>query len=379
MGAADKVRAWRRRVTREACYKMGTFGRPPAAPGTRCLRAHDMTLDSPIASVLKRGALLAAANWQVTLIQFVGEATFKLLLSVPLVGGVLLGALVMGQETPAITGLDLRALIDDVLATLLAEPVVLGAFLLSLAIVGVSGSLFMFLLKGGTITVLLAADRGAGPVEEPPMRLPVFWSGAAFSLARFRDGCRQLFRRYVRLGLMLILVYLVSAAAYLSVLFGTGSAPAVPTSDVRWTMAAGAASALLVVWLTVVNFVYLLVQIVVAADNCSVRTASVRAARFLWRCHRPVLSVFGIVVAIVVTATVVSFIASAALGVIAFVPLAGLAVVPLQLLAWLFRGLVFQFIGLGALSSYLSLHRVYREAGPLQAPTDSDTPIFSGG
>jgi hypothetical protein len=35
-----------------------------------------MTLDSPISSILKRGALLAAANWQATAIQFVAESTF---------------------------------------------------------------------------------------------------------------------------------------------------------------------------------------------------------------------------------------------------------------------------------------------------------------
>lgn len=338
-----------------------------------------MTLDSPISSILKRGALLAAANWQVTAIQFVAESTFKLLLSVPLVGGMLLGALVVGQEVPGLTGVDLRGALDFVLATLLAEPVVLGAFLVSLAIVGLCGSAFMFLLKGGTLTVLLVAERGSEAVEEPPFRLPVFWSGAAFSLALFRDGCTRLFRRYLRLGLMLIVVYVLSAIAYLSFLFGTGPSPGDPASDVRWTMTAGLASALLVAWITVVNFVYLLLQIVVAANDCSVRQASVRASRFLWRCRTPVLSVFGLVVGLVVTATVVSFIASAALGVIAFVPLAGLAVVPLQLLAWLFRGFVFQFIGLSASCSYLSLHQVYTEVDPLQPPADSGKPIFSEG
>jgi hypothetical protein len=338
-----------------------------------------MTLDSPISSILKRGALLAAANWQVTAIQFVAESTFKLLLSVPLVGGALLGALVVGQDMPGFTGGDLRVALDYVLATLLAEPVVLGAFLVSLAIVGLSGSAFMFLLKGGTLTVLLAAERGSEAVEEPPFRLPVFWSGAAFSLSLFRDGCTRLFRRYLRLGLMLIAVYVVSAVAYASFLFGTGPSPGDAASDVRWTMAAGLASALLVVWITVVNFVYLLLQIVVAANDCSVRQSSVRASRFLWRCRKPLLSVFGLVVALVVTATVVSFIASAALGVIAFVPLAGLAVVPLQLLAWLFRGFVFQFIGLSASCSYLSLHRLYTEAAPLQTPADPGKPIFSEG
>jgi hypothetical protein len=59
----------------------------------------------------------------------------------------------------------------------------------------------------------------------------------------------------------------------------------------------------------------------------------------------------------VVGATVISVVATTSLGLIAFVPFVGLAVVPLQLLAWLFRGVVFQFIGLSALGAYLHLYR----------------------
>jgi hypothetical protein len=42
---------------------------------------------------------------------------------------------------------------------------------------------------------------------------------------------------------------------------------------------------------------------------------------------------------------------------IAYAPLAGLVVLPLQLGAWLLRNLVFQYLGLTALSAYLSLYR----------------------
>lgn len=336
-----------------------------------------MTPDSPVTSILKRGALLAAANWQVTVIQFVADATFKLLLSVPLVGGVLLGALVVGQELPASRGVTLRSAIDYVVGTLLAEPVVLVAFLVSFSLVALSGSILMFLIKGGTISILAAAERAGGPVEVPPLRLPVFWSGATFSLERFGDGCRRLFRRYLRLGLMLVAMYALSGAVYLSTIFHIGAAPGDATTDVRWTVTAGLVSALLVAWITVVNFVYLLVQIVVAAEDCSVRRGAMRAARFLWYRRGPVLSVFGLVLALVVTATVVSFIASAALGVIAFVPLAGLAVVPLQLLAWLFRSVVFQFIGLSALTAYLALHRRHREdVADQRRADDASLPVF---
>ena len=49
--------------------------------------------------------------------------------------------------------------------------------------------------------------------------------------------------------------------------------------------------------------------------------------------------------------------ATAALGLIAFVPFVGLAALPLQVGAWLVRGLLFQFLGLTALVAYLRLYR----------------------
>jgi hypothetical protein len=61
--------------------------------------------------------------------------------------------------------------------------------------------------------------------------------------------------------------------------------------------------------------------------------------------------------ALVVLATVASVLATAALGFIGFVPIVGLAVLPLQLLAWLARGLLFQFLGLAALGAYAGVVR----------------------
>ena len=46
---------------------------------------------------IKRGALLAAANWPVTLIQASADSLFKLLLAAPVIGGVFLVALSIGS------------------------------------------------------------------------------------------------------------------------------------------------------------------------------------------------------------------------------------------------------------------------------------------
>jgi hypothetical protein len=67
--------------------------------------------------------------------------------------------------------------------------------------------------------------------------------------------------------------------------------------------------------------------------------------------------VFLVVLALVVVATAVSWLATGALWLIGFVPFIGLALIPIQLLAWLFRGLVFQYIGLSSVGAYVRLYR----------------------
>ena len=57
-------------------------------------------------------------------------------------------------------------------------------------------------------------------------------------------------------------------------------------------------------------------------------------------------SVFLVVLGLVVGATLASALAWSGVGLIAFVPLVGLAVVPLQLAALMLRGLAFEYIGL---------------------------------
>jgi hypothetical protein len=72
---------------------------------------------------------------------------------------------------------------------------------------------------------------------------------------------------------------------------------------------------------------------------------------------RQIAGVFLIVLALVLVATGASLVATALLGLISFVPLVGLAVFPLQVAAWFVRGMLFQYLGLTALGSYLTLYR----------------------
>ena len=299
---------------------------------------------------LKRGALIAAANWPVIVVQEIADSLFKVLLAMPLIGGVFLVALVLGAEPVALMSLGWRDLVATIVASLMSRPVVLIAFLAALTVVIVGGSLFVFLVKAGTVSVLVTGDRAAGPIERPPLHFSTVMTASAFSLENFEAGARSLFPRYARLGLALITIYFLTGGAYVAAVMASRSA-----GD-SWGMTA-LLTAAFVTWITVLNFVYLLVQMVIAAEDCSVTTATRRVGQFLRRARGPVAAVFGVVLGIVVFATGASLMATAALGLISFVPLLGLTVLPLQLAAWLFRGLVFQYLALSSIGAYLKLYR----------------------
>jgi hypothetical protein len=227
---------------------------------------------------------------------------------------------------------------------------VLTAWIASLGVVIVGGSLFVFLIKGGAVGVLVRGERAAGPIEQPPLMFDAVATASAFTVEQFIESARMLYPRYARLGLVLMGVYLASGGAYL------GIVAASRVAGEGWVIT-GLVTVAFVAWITIVNLVYLLVQIVIAADDCSVMSAVPRVSAFLHRERRSVAAIFLVVLALVVGATGASVLATAALGLIAFVPLFGLAVLPLQLLAWVMRGVVFQYIGLSSIAAYLTLYR----------------------
>jgi hypothetical protein len=157
----------------------------------------------------------------------------------------------------------------------------------------------------------------------------------------------------MRLGFTLMAIYAVSGGLYLVAAYDSGFRGDLG-GLLTFIMTVG-----FVCWITIVNLVYLLMQIVIAAEDCSVAKAWRHMGGFLRQQKRGVSLVFGVVLALVVAATGVSFLATAALGLIAFVPFVGLAVLPLQLLAWVFRGILFQFLGLTSIGAYLRLYRDY--------------------
>src|SRR5262249_14290813 len=97
-------------------------------------------------------------------------------------------------------------------------------------------------------------------------------------------------------------------------------------------------------------------QIAIAVEDVGVIEGATAVARFIRAEFRDLVGVFAVVVALVVAATLASALAWSGVGLIAFVPLVGLAVFPLQIAALLLRGLVFEYLGLTALGAYVTLY-----------------------
>jgi len=319
-------------------------------------------------AALKRGALLAAANWPLVVVGFVTESSVKLLLAVPIVGGAFLVALLLDTPMSDLLRGDLRDIATSIISALTASPAALAAFVMAASIVFVAGSVLQFVVKGGTVALLAEAERIAGPLERPPLRLEAVRRAYVISIDAFLAGCGRLWRRYVRIGMGLLLIYASTAAVYLGFILGGYRLADNSAVLLGWTVAAAAASSVLIVWLAIVNFFYLMTQMVVAIEDVSVRRGVRLAVTFVWGHLREVAAVFGVVLVVVVIATAASILATAGLGLIAFVPLVGLAVLPLQLAAWLLRGIVFEYLALAALGAYLSHYRWYHRSADAEAP-----------
>jgi hypothetical protein len=316
----------------------------------------------PLKAALKRGALIAAANWPLVVVQFIAESMLKLLLAVPVIGGLFLVVLLLGAEVDDLLAGSPRDIVASVFAALRANPVAFVAFGTAFLLVLLGGSALTFIVKGGTMSLLADAEATAGPVERPPLRLDAIRRANRVHIDPFLDGCRRLWRRYLRLGGCLLIAYAVTATVYLAfIVAGYALASTTPVLLGLWTVIAALASGALVVWITLINLVYLLIQMIVAVEEVSVRTAAALVLRFMRTALREIAAIFGVVLLLVTLATVASILATAGLGLIAFVPLAGLAVLPLQVAAWLMRGFVFQYLALTALGAYLAQYRLYAQ------------------
>jgi hypothetical protein len=246
----------------------------------------------------------------------------------------------------------------------------LTAFALAFLVVLIGGAILTFVVKGGTVAVFAEAEAGAGTIERPPLRLQMLRRANRVGIEPFLNGCQRLGRRYVRLGLLLLFVYAGTAGAYFGLLFGGYALASNVGILLWWTVILAAASSAVIVWVTLVNVVYLLVQLVMAVDDVGVRAGLRKVFRLLRNSAREIAGIFGVVLVLVLLATMASILATAGLSLIGFVPVVALAVMPLQIAAWLVRGFVFQYLALTALGAYLTQYRHYLRTGTLAAVPD---------
>jgi hypothetical protein len=313
-------------------------------------------------ALLKRGALLVAANWPVIAIQYVATTTFQVLLAVPVIGAAILVAVLLGADLADLLQGALRDIVTTITGALMAEPVAFVAFITAFAVVLLGGSVLMFLVKGGTVDVLVAAHRAAGAIESEPITIDTMRTASRFTVPGFTAGCRRLFRPYLAIGLTLMAVYAISAGAYLAVVIYGYRAATDRFLVLGVTFVAALSAGLLVAWITIVNVLYLLTQVAIAVDGAGVSAALVAVPRFIRAEFRELAGILCVVLALVVAATLASALAWSGVGLIAFVPVVGLAVVPLQLAALVVRGLVFEYLSLTALAAYVTLYVDYRDS-----------------
>jgi hypothetical protein len=321
-------------------------------------------------TALKRGALIAAANWPLLFVQFIAESTLKLILGVPVVGGIFLVVLLLDANVEELLRGDVREIVTAVISSMRANPAALASFVAAFLVVLVGGSLLTFIVKGGTVAVLVEADEHAGAIERPPLRLSMLKRANRTGIDTFLGGCQRLGWRYVKLGVGLLIAYAVTAAAYFALLFGGYALAGNVGVILWWTVIAAAASSAVIVWITVINFLYLMTQIVMAVDDTGLRASLASVVRFFRSSLREVAGLFGVVLLLVLLATVASILATAGLGLIGFVPIVAVAVMPLQIAAWLLRGVVFQYLAVTALGGYLTQYRYYLGKGAIAAIPD---------
>jgi hypothetical protein len=319
-------------------------------------------------AALKRGALVAIANWPLVVVQFVAEAVYKLALAVPIVGGVFMVSVLVGEDAGSMLSGGVRAAAGVVFESLSGAPVALASFLAALGLVAAGAAVVTWLARAGAVPLLVAGERSAPELGGASGAGVAFRRAAACDLGGFLARLRQFARRYLWLGAGLVLSYVVIGAAFAVVIVATYRMSDQGGWSAAWPLVALVATSGAVVAIAFVNLLADLLQIVIACGNCGLREAARSLKAFLMHDARQVAGVFGVVLALVVLATAASLLVTAGLWLIAFVPLVGVLVfLPLQAAAWLVRGLVFEYVGVTALAAYISQYRRFAEG-------DADSP-----
>lgn len=324
-------------------------------------------------AALKQGALVTVANWPVVLVEFAVGSLFELALGVPVLGGALMVAVLLGFDLDGLLAQGLTSTADLIIASLVAAPISLGAFLLAVGLVAAGGLMLVFMVKAGTLAVLAAGERRAPDLHRAPIHVAGLRHAAAWTLSTMYSGAQRYGARGARLAAVLSVTYLVIVVvAFSAIGLGLRLASGSAWSGI-WIVLVAPATSAAVLACTIANLFFDLARIIVVTDDVGVREALRRARKFVVKDARHVLGIFAVTNLIVFLAGAAWLVATANIAFIGLVPVVGLLVAPLQAAIWIVRGLVFQYLGLATLMAYQTQYRRFRE--PAAAP--SATPIRS--
>ena len=171
------------------------------------------------------------------------------------------------------------------------------------------------------------------------------------------DGCARFGPRFVRLGLALAVIEGAIALGYATAIVQAYRG-FVSVADSWWIAPAVVAVSMAALAVSIVaELVYRLAQLVLVIEDAPGVEAVRGALPFV---RRDALVVARICVAALMLSTLafaVTLVAAAAFGFVSFVPVAGVAVLPLQAAVWVVRGLMLPFIELAALAAYAAAYR----------------------
>ena len=312
-------------------------------------------------AAIKRGGLLVAANWPVVLIDFAVESFCKFALALPILGGALMVTTVVGVDLGTVVADGLGATADLVLGALSNTPAALAAFLGALALVAVGGEVVTFVVKAGTLSVLVEADRTVGEVQRLPLGVGPLRRANVFRLETLVRAGHHYAARAVVLSLWLGVAYALVATVYLGlVTWGTlgGESRWLPA----WSLLVLIATSVAVVVVVAANLAYTLLRVVIVTDDCQIRVAVTRLLRFVTEDARQVIGIFSVIGGIEILAAAASLLTAAGLAPIAYLPLVRVILVPLQAAIWIVRGLMFEALSLASVAAYQTQYRRFSRA-----------------
>jgi hypothetical protein len=324
----------------------------------------------PLRAALKRGALVTAANWPVVIIQFIVVSIARVALAVPIVGGAFMVAVLSNADVSSIFAGGLRSAAGIVIASLLHRPAALWSFVSALCLVAAGSGVISWLAQAGVMGVLTTGEGAAGEIHRPPLRMDAMRRTNAFSIEAFLAAVRKFGRRFVLLGAWLYVAYAILAAMAVATLLLAMRLAERDGWSILLPFSAALVTAVGLIAIGALQLVQALLQTIMATDDCRLSVSVARLRLFLLHDARQVLGIFGVVLLLILLATAAWVLATTGLALIAWVPIVGLAVLPLQLAAWLVRGLVFHYMDLSAWSAYQSQYRRYSqpEAAEVEMP-----------